>query len=53
MFKTIRLYYKVNNYSEAPTGERRGLRYSTEDENPYDEVSGKLQELAANSNEGI
>lgn len=50
MIKTFRLYYKVNDFRAArDSSDRQGLRYSSEEENPYSDIAGKLQELAADS----
>jgi hypothetical protein len=53
MIKTIRMRYKVNKFSSVKENDRTGLRYAHEEDNPYAEVSSKIQELVSDSNDGL
>ena len=47
--ETIKLYYKINDYSKSSISETKKLRYTEIQENPYEDVNRKVQDTLEDS----
>lgn len=49
LVETIKLYYKINDYSKSSSSETKKLRYTGIQENPYEDLNRKVQDTLEDS----